>query len=402
MISSALWWLFLGLGPVVYWLLPERLRAPALTTGSFALLTTFAPLDIAGMAAVAAAVYFAHGLKDRGGGGAAARLGALGRTPFLVLAVLIYFFWNKYLPAIALALSGRESVLNLVIPLGVSYFSFKLLHYTIDRGRNSLPAHGFWDFASFMFLAPIFTAGPIERFEHYLAHRESRFRFEFVAEGSIRIAQGLVKKFILGVVAMEAIDTLTDQRGALSVLMAPEDASPFLIWRTLLLLLLYVYLDFSAYSDIAIGSSRLFGLRIMENFNWPFLATTLQQFWQRWHMTLATWVRVYIYMSVVALTRNPYAASIVTFAAMGAWHAAWPAHWVLWGLWHGLGLVALTALGRYRSKRKIKPPRFIAWRILAWATTIGWVALGGSFTALYGHAPISAPFRVIAAAFGLS
>jgi alginate O-acetyltransferase complex protein AlgI len=172
------------------------------------------------------------------------------------------------------------------------------------------------------------------------------------------------------------------------------------IWAFLALTLLYVYLDFSAYTDIAIGSSRLFGLRIMENFNLPFLATSLQGFWQRWHMTLANWCRTYIYMPMIGLTRNPYAAVIATFVVMGLWHAASP-HWVAWGLWHGLGMAGILVWQRFATRRKIRFFKTRAGAVTGWAMTMAYVTLGGAFTLLHGREPVFQSVRLIAAAFGV-
>ena len=180
-----------------------------------------------------------------------------------------------------------------------------------------------------------------------------------------------------------------------------EDFNPLVVWAALLLTLAYVYLDFSAYTDIAIGSARLFGLKIMENFNLPFLATSLQNFWQRWHMTLANWCRTYIYMPMIGLTRNPYWAVIATFVVMGLWHSAGP-HWVAWGLWHGLGLAFLLQWSRFTAKRKIKIMKSPGGKVAGWAMTMCYVALGGAFTAMHQQASISVSLAIIASAFGLT
>ena len=116
------------------------------------------------------------------------------------------------------------------------------------------------------------------------------------------------------------------------------------VWGFLALTYLYAYLDFSAYTDIAIGASRLFGIKIMENFNFPILAINISDFWKRWHMTLAGWCQTYIYMPVMARTRTPYAAVFATFTMMGLWHGA-TAGWLLWGLYHATGVRSLHDLG---------------------------------------------------------
>lgn len=400
MIQSGIWWLFLGLGPVVYWLLPVGWRTAALAVTSLALLLTFAPLDIGLMLGLALIVFAAFRLPTGMVASLPPGLSALLRSPWPFWAVLMYFLWAKYLPALATVFSGG-GVGPVLIPLGVSYFSFKLLHYVIEQRRGNFPAHGLADFISWLFLAPIFTAGPIERFEHFLREREiQRFETRFATEGVLRIAQGLVKKFVLGWLVLEAMDRLVGPAGLAGIATA-EAASPALVvWAALFLTLAYIYLDFSGYSDIAIGSARLFGLRIMENFNLPFLATNLQAFWQRWHMTLANWCRTYVYMAMIGLTRNPYAAVLATFTAMGLWHSASP-HWIIWGLWHGLGLAWLMYWGQMVRRRKIGLFKTRPGALLGWVLTLSYVALGGAFTALHDKAPVTAAMRLIGMAFGL-
>ena len=293
-----------------------------------------------------------------------------------------------------------QGVAAVIVPLGVSYFSFKLLHYVIEQRRGNFPPHDVGDYASWLFLAPTFSAGPIERFEHFMQTREiAKFEWKMLIEGSLRIAQGLVKKFILGRIVVEQLDSLTNSAGLAGIATADTLTSPATVWALLFLSLATVYLDFSGYSDIAIGSSRLFGLRIMENFNLPFIATNLQNFWQRWHMTLANWCRTYIYMPMIGLTRNPYLAVLITFGIMGLWHAAEP-HWLAWGLWHGAGLACLMYWGQFARKQKITFFKTTFGAVLGWAITLCYVALGGSFTALYEKASVLYSFRLIGMAFG--
>lgn len=398
MIQTAQWWAFLLLLPVLYWLAPAPWRRWILVVSSLGLLALYAAEDLVLMLALSGLVYTGFRLDAERW---PAWVVETARSAWPGWVVLGYFAWSKYLPALARGLGGQGSFLDFAVPLGVSYFSFKLLHYIIEMRRGNFPPHNLEDYGSWLFLAPIFTAGPIERFEHFLSHRQDQaFERRFIIEGTMRIIIGLTKKFFLGVVTLELLTRISG--GGLLVLSAdPTAIGPHMVWIVLLLTLTYVYLDFSAYSDIAIGSSRLFGLRIMENFNWPFLATSLQNFWQRWHMTLANWCRTYVYMPMIGLTRNPYGAVILTFATMGLWHAASP-HWIIWGFWHGFGLAFLLVWSRFAMKRKIKFMKSPGGKVLGWGLTMAYVALGGAFTALHGQAPVSASIGLIAAAFGVA
>jgi alginate O-acetyltransferase complex protein AlgI len=119
-------------------------------------------------------------------------------------------------------------------------------------------------------------------------------------------------------------------------------------------------------------------------------------------MTLVSFVRHYVYLPMIGLTRNPYLAGIATFAVMGLWHEIWPAHWLFWGIWHGMGLAVLLWWSRFRMKRKIKLPDNIVLRVAGWVGTMAYVVLGGAFTAGYGRMPVIDSFRLIFAAFGIT
>lgn len=398
MIQTPVWWLFLLVVPAGYWLVPANARRWLLLVTSLGVLSVFAAADLALMLVVAGLVFGGLRLNpDRW----PAVIVALGRSVWLAWLVLGYLVTFKYLPAVATAVMGQGGLLDLAVPLGISYFCFKLLHYVIEMRRGNFPPHGLADFGGWLFLAPIFTAGPIERFDHYLSHRsDQKFERRFIVEGTLRIIIGLSKKFFVGVLVLKALENVSGG-GMLALSADPTALPPYQVWAALGLTLLYVYLDFSAYSDIAIGSSRLFGLTIMENFNMPFLATNLQNFWQRWHMSLANWCRAYIYMPMIGLTRNPYSAIIATFATMGLWHAASP-HWIIWGLWHGIGLAVMQAWVQFANRRRIKIMKSRGGKIAGWAITMAFVALGGAFTVLHGQGSVMASVGLIAAAFGVA
>jgi alginate O-acetyltransferase complex protein AlgI len=175
-----------------------------------------------------------------------------------------------------------------------------------------------------------------------------------MVEGVTRIAQGLIKMFVIARLLIAqflqpwvcggtvwTVGDLIAQLGALET---------YEVWGYLTLAFLYAYLDFSAYSDIAIGASRLYGFRIMENFNWPIAACNISEFWRRWHMTLAGWCQSYIYLPTLGLTRRPYVAVYCTFIAMGLWHGGvW--NWLFWGLYHATGVSLYLTWGRLKRRR---------------------------------------------------
>ena len=400
MISSGLWWAFVVLSPIGYWLMPQKIRTGALALVSFAVLMYYAPADIATLAALATFVYLSHQYSTETEG-LLGQFARIGRSPIPLFTVIAYFLYSKYLPSVMLVWGREASFLDFAIPIGISYFTFKLLHYSIERGRGNIDHHSFVDFGAYMFLPQIFVAGPIERFDHFIANRGQKFEWLFAQEGIQRIFQGLVKKFVIAASVSIILDRLFDG-GSVGIAENVEDYAFYMIWIALFLEVAYVYFDFAGYSDIAIGASRLLGFNIMENFNVPYRATSLRDFWARWHMTLASWVLTYVYLPLVAQTRNPYSSIIAAFAVVGAWHAAWPIHWVIWGLWHGVGLAVIIwwtqQFRKRRSKFLQRPVSVFFGRVI----TLCYVALGGVFVSFYEDGSLMAPLRVIAGALGLA
>ncbi len=415
MIQNLSWWVFLGLAPLVYWLAPARFRAGILIIASFTVLALISPVSVAFMVALSLFVYFVlkyaaptPGIAVIEGDPSIAatpylpnKIGKIRMTTWMFFLVLGYLFWYKYTPQISSFLIPDSSFAHIAIPIGISYFAFKLMHYALERGRGTLPAHNIQDFVSWMFLMPTFTSGPIERFDHFQAHKETTFRFAFVVEGLTRIAQGLVKRFIL-------VDQLTH----LAVYLAGENIVDFahgvggqqgalVVWAYLFVAVVILYLDFSAYTDIAIGASRLFGLRIMENFDYPLLATNITDFWKRWHMSLTGWCRAYVYMPMIGITRNPHLAVIVTFLLVGLWHAG-TIHWLAWGLWHGCGQAFAIQWQRFSQRRKIKFFKTRPGKIVGWAMTMAYVSLGGALVAFYETGDFSDSFLLMGRAFGIN
>jgi alginate O-acetyltransferase complex protein AlgI len=343
MIQYAAYWLAAGLAVPVFWALPPAWRMAFLGLASFAFVLAIEPATALTMAGLAALVY----ALNRPGGRSLVR----GRATLLCIVLLGgYLAWFKYLPVLAGALSDGYDFAALLLPLGISYFAFKLIHYAVESGRGTLPAHGPGDFLAFVFLVPIFTAGPIQRFDLFLTQRSEIWEPAHAVEGLTRIAQGLIKKFVLGAAVLALMGRVAP--GGVTELLADlATTPPPVVVAFLILAYLYVYMDFAGYTDIAIGTSRLFGLRIMENFNLPVLAPNIGTLWKRWHMSLAAWCQSYIYMPMLGLTRNPYLAVFASFTVMGLWHAA-SLNWLAWGLYNAAGVAVFQWWSSTARRRK--------------------------------------------------
>jgi len=258
-------------------------------------------------------------------------------------------------------------------PLAVSFFVFEFVHYQIEVYRGHEPIRRPDDFVLFAIHFPSLTAGPIKRYGDYLPSLRQGLTGvspEDVAAGATRLALGLVKKVVLA----DNLTLVIDFHQAQFTSLPPGQA-----WLFAGALSARILLDFSGYSDMAIGLSRMMGIRLPENFHYPYAATSLQDFWQRWHISLTSWIRDYIYIPLGGnrhgLARQLLNAMIV-FALCGLWHGpAW--NFVLWGLWHGAGLVVNHAYPRLLGPLGTRLAGLFA-RIpaLGWALTLLWVIPG--------------------------
>jgi alginate O-acetyltransferase complex protein AlgI len=409
MIQSAEFWCLLGVSVVVFWLLPQRFRVAFLAMvsvgyvasqhwqwavallGWTALFYWLAP--IAASARKSAQVRAQRrqeattaGGDDRGGSGTVALVTAPTEIrlqprrwilPMLILGIVGYLAWFKYLqnlPEIQSILGQSRGArpIKLAIPLGISYFTFKFIHYAIEVTRGNIKDRSPWQFLSYIFLFPTFSAGPIEQFDHYLANQEQRFSLGSIVAGLTRISHGLIKKLIVADAILGAqITAIMDH----NFMYRTRDASALDFWGYAIAMYMWVYMDFSGYSDIAIGASRLFGLRIMENFNFPIVAANINDFWRRWHMTLAGWCQKYIYMPVLGWFRNPYLALYSTFIVIALWHAASSAY-LFWGCYHATGIAIYQLWAKFKRRQKWKSLDRWPWKYAGIPLTFLFVSAG--------------------------
>ena len=266
------------------------------------------------------------------------------------IGALAYFkYWHLLGPILGGALGSKSGALptfqDIAVPLAISFFTFEFIHYIVDIRRGTIERHGIGQFLSFAMFAPTMVAGPIKRFQQFTPQVETaRAGANDVSAGVTRIMFGLGKKIVLA-------DTLTLWLGPLSSRGALDQASRFQIASALVAYSLRIYFDFSGYSDIAIGSARLFGIRVPENFAWPYLRTSIRSFWRHWHMSLTRWVMDYIYIPLGGNRRGLPLTCVnlmAAFLVVGLWHgAAW--HFVAWGAFQGTlmaGHRLWTELGR--------------------------------------------------------
>ena len=333
-----------------------------------------------GLAAIAHQIVAAH--KQR-------RLSTMRALVIAVAIAVVTLAIGKYGQVMVAHLWGRNDWLwsHLLMPLGISYFVFRLLQYVFDHLRGVLESNSFRDLLAFLLFVPTFPAGPIETYQGFWGKRSLTFDRELFYRGIRRIVLGYFKKrfvvdfFFFQYLRPYATSPLTP--GWHFSAARPLQASVFVVY-----FFIRAYLDLSAYTDLAIGFSALFGFRIMENFNNPLFQRNLSEFWRSWHISLSTWCRNNVYFPVFGATRKVWLGLYASMLTMGLWHYV-DLNWTLWALWHGTGLIVvnwwLKRKKAFRKQHKGDP----LWSRTSWrhailsplwyVLTFCYVALGYSF-----------------------
>lgn len=312
----------------------------------------------------------------------------------LLVAGIIGILIILKVPAIATALgqtfSRSPSVASPLVWLGFSYVAFRLMAILLDFRAGRLPKEGIplQDMASYVLFFPAYTAGPIDRTQRFLPELNKHLPLDAprMVDGIGRISIGIFKKFVVA-------DSLA--RVALNSSLAEQTQTTWGLWLIVYLYAFQIFFDFSGYSDVAIGMGRLYGFQLPENFDRPYTQSNLQQFWQRWHMTLSTWFRLYFFTPfsrlLIQSRLKPFQYTIIliaqvsTMVLIGLWHGV-TLNFILWGVWHGMGLFLLRVIGDY-SKGWYRWTQKRNWTkrlvyIGSIVTTFHYVALGWVFFAL--------------------
>ncbi len=281
-----------------------------------------------------------------------------------ISAVLVFLAFFKYQPVQALFLADPESTAGpqagLIRLIGISYFSFRMIHFLVESYRRKIEGPDLLTYVDYIIFFPSFISGPINRYNGFAAQVRTasvpQLKRDLSAAGE-RIVHGLFKKFVLAQILYPYIlstraDVLSETGIGGAVLGLYAYA-------------FYFYFDFAGYTDLSIGCARLIGIELPENFNNPFLKRNIRELWANWHMSLTSWLVDYIYWPIVRrfrgldyFRRHPVFLSnlgmIITFIICGMWHGETP-NFILWGAYHGIGIAVLTVY--QREKRKTRSAR---------------------------------------------
>lgn len=267
-------------------------------------------------------------------------------TVLVNLGVLVYFkYFNFLLNNVNLLFAMDAKFIDVIMPIGISFYTFQAMSYLIDVYRGDTPAQkNIYKLALYICLFPQLVAGPIVKYHDVAAQIDNRrITFDNVSYGIKRFIVGLAKKMLLANTLGAVADTIFAQ--------PVSEFTPLIAWIGALAYTFQLFYDFSGYSDMAIGLGHIFGFKFLENFNYPYISKSITEFWRRWHISLSTWFKEYLYIPLggnrISKLRTYLNLGIV-FLATGIWHgAAWT--FVFWGIWHGLFIVIERLTGWHKK-----------------------------------------------------
>ena len=329
---------------LVYFVVPDRLRNFTLLAASLIFYGWGEPKYLVFMLLSVTQSYIAALLVERFRGKKLAKL-ALALSAVASLGLLAYCKYADFFIENFNAVTGLSvPLLNIALPVGISFYTFQILSYVVDVYRGDVPAQrNFIDLAMYIAMFPQLIAGPIVRYSDIAGSLKNRkTTLADASEGIRRFSIGLAKKILLANSAALLV----------SEFKAYNEKTVLFYWLYALAYMLHIYFDFSGYSDMAIGLGRIFGFRFSENFNYPYISASITEFWRRWHISLGGWFRDYLYIPLGGNRVKPFRHVInilIVWAATGFWHgASW--NFVLWGILYA----ALLLFEKYVLHPKIR------------------------------------------------
>ncbi len=332
-------WFFLPAAVFLYYLAPGRnAKNIVLFAASLIFYGWGGPRYLLLVLLTALLCYAAGLCLDAAGERTALKKLSVGVFVLISLGILGYFKYYNFFAATAGRLAGKElfPLRDIVLPLGISFYTFQAISYVVDVYRGKSPAQkNLFHMALYLFLFPQILSGPIIKYHQVagqLTNRNETISMQFY--GIKRFVYGLAKKVLLANTFGQSVDYImgvpSGQMGTLTA------------WLAVILYTLQIYYDFSGYSDMAIGLGRIFGFYYEENFNYPYLSSSITEFWRRWHISLSTWFRDYLYIPLGGNRKGLGRTCVnlfIVFLATGLWHGA-SMTFIIWGIYHGLFILS--------------------------------------------------------------
>jgi len=370
--------LFLPIVVVLYWASPKRFRVPILLIASYVFYMSWRPAFILLILALTVANYFFGFAIWKSQNKKKLWLSVSVALNLSTLAFFKYAYFFDDLVAQLLKPLGiviPKLPFDIILPLGISFFVFEFIHYIVDVYRGSEPIKSFTAFALFASFFPTQIAGPIKRFQDFIPQflSPANFSIEHFDQGISLILLGLFKKVLL------ADNLALFVTGGFS---HPALFGGLDLWLFAYAFAFQIYFDFSGYTDIARGSAMLFGYKVPINFNLPYIASNIAEFWHRWHISLSTWLRDYLFIPLGGSRCSRWLSGrnlLITMTLGGLWHGA-AMHYMVWGIFHGVLLIGHREFKRWResvdwlSSIVCSAPGHVVCTLVTFhAVCIGWV-----------------------------
>jgi alginate O-acetyltransferase complex protein AlgI len=305
----------------------------------------------------------------------------------LSLGILCYFKYTNLLITTSNELFHTSwNTLKIIMPIGISFYIFQSLSYVVDVYRGVVPAQrNFFKLALYVSFFPQLIAGPIVKYHDVARYIDHRFEnWDWIIYGTKRFIQGLAKKMLLANVMGKVADDIFTA--------GPASIDAPTAWLGALAYTFQIFFDFSGYSDMAIGLGCVFGFKFLENFNYPYISASITEFWHRWHISLSTWFKEYLYIPLGGNRHGQlmtYRNLLIVFACTGIWHGA---NWtfLFWGLWHGCFLL----IEKSSWYKKLPSCKALAHLYALLVVVVGWV--------FFRSESIASAFSYLQVMFGLA
>ena len=356
--------LFFPLVFALYWSLPHKFRVPLLLVASYYFYMSWNVKYVILILFTTCISYLAALLIEH----SRHKKWILTFSLAACLGVLFMFkYFNFFAGAITdflglFAIHVHPITLTLLLPVGISFYTFQTLAYVIDVYKGETKAErNFWAYAAFISFFPQLVAGPIERTNNLLPQIKAHHKFDYsqAVYGVKLMVWGFFKKLCIADVLAVYVDKVFEK---------VYDFSSFSLLLAVGFFTMQIYCDFSGYSDIARGCSKMLGINLMENFKCPYLSGSIHEFWSRWHISLSTWFRDYVYIPLGGNRCGKFRHNVnlmITFIVSGLWHGA---NWtfVVWGAVHGIAQVVENALSLRKAGGALRIAGTFAFVMLAW------------------------------------
>ncbi len=387
--NSLTYLLFLTLTVTSYWLLPHKFRIGLIFVSSCVFYGFWRP-EFLLLIFISASIDYLAALKMIDAQNTTIRKRWLWLSLTVNLGLLCYFKYLFFIvdnATLALNYFGynfQAPALNIILPLAISFYTFETISYIVDVYHKQIePEKNFWRYSCFVIFFPKLIAGPVLRASEILPQFKQvlNFRNSLFISGLHRIIVGLFLKVVVADNLAPIVDAGFSQ--PINTLSALD------VWTLAFLFGFQIYFDFSAYSSIAIGSARLFGIHIPENFYFPYASSSPKEFWQRWHISLSSWIRDYLYLPLqgekvkahssggISITSHHYKRSafiflFITWAIMGLWHgASWT--FLIWGLYHASIITLYRLINTQAIPYSGKIKKYLGWSITLPLMMLGWI-----------------------------